>query len=375
MKKIIAITLITLPAASSHAMELSWDAFTNAVLGGNTKRDYTQQLADIDNNPSLAQSVKLRKKAEVYIKLRNENRGKDEYHTYNARTAELRAQAQQAEKQERAIKEEELRKQALFDQEAGILEQLKAVKKDNSRSVLERVTDAITLYEQLVSLFENEDENQYNIYSSRLDEFTNKKEYLQTHQLAQSTTDKKEKILLLQKLARLSINEERAQQHRNAADELEQEMQAEEKHKMHQELVLLLTQTKDKAQQAKLCRSIAQVCAELQVPTYLAHAAQLEREAEADQKQQQTIVTKTCHIVGLNAEIAKIEADTSLARFTRLDKLAGLIEKRAQLSQDVPQFAATSAQDKERARKLRTESIALAPTEATRQAIIRSLQS
>jgi hypothetical protein len=373
MKKILVVAFIALPIASSQSMEQAWGAITNVVLG-NTKRDYTQQITTIDNDTSLNQITKLRKKSAIYIKLRNENRGKEEYHTYNAQADELRAQAQQLEKKERAIREEELRKQKIFDEEADILNLIKAVKKDNDRSILDKVTDTIGFYEQLANLFENEDETQYNIYSNRLAEFINKKEYLHAHQLAQTTNDKYEKIALLQKLARLSNNEERAKQHRDAAQALQEELQTQERDKIHQELVLLLAQSKDKSQQAKLCRSIAQVCGQLQVQTYLAHAEQLEKEAEADQKLQQMIVSKTCHIVGLNAEIAKTEVDTNLSRFARLDKLAGLIEKRAQLSKDIPNFAQNYNADVARARKLRTESITLAPTEATRQAIIRLLQ-
>ncbi len=101
----------------------------------------------------------------------------------------------------------------------------------------------------------------------------------------------------------------------------------------------------------------------------------LQEKAAQTEKQKQLRMRKVCHIVGITAEITKINSDAKLSPFQRLDQLATLLSQRSALTKGMPEYEKEYAGDAARARSLRLQSVPLAPTAQVRAMILNNLQS
>lgn len=353
-------------------MDNAWGTFKDAVLGNPKKpRDCMQEIQEVHNNASLSELKKLRRIAGLYTELRNRNRGKESYEEYNSRAQEYRSRADELEMQEHQAREREARKKKIEQDEIELLDQIKATRKDGSRPHLERVENIIGYYIELTQLFADEDEK-LNLYQKNADMFRQKKAYLTLLESYKKSSDKSEQLSLLRELARICDNPDRVNAHMAKAQMLEEEI----KGAAYNDSYRLLADTNDTLSKAKIHRLLAYYSlTEAQSCRHLTQAEQLEVDAQKEQEQQMLILDRTIKIVGFNTEIAKVSSDLKLSEFKRRDTLAGLLEQRARLAKGVPHFEKECAGDLERAVKLRRESIAYAPDENTRMAIIRSLQS
>lgn len=358
LKKVIGLLIVSISFQTSHGMEQVWESVKNAVSGPQ-KRDYLQEIAAVESDASLTEIIKLRKKASLYIKLRNENRGKEDYVVYNERAEQCRKEASILEQEERIAAAEAKRKQDILDREKEVIEQIRETRKDSNKSHLARVHELAGFYSQLADLFENEDETKFKMYQTRLTQFQNKTEYLFNYEELEKTTDRVEKISLLDKLAGLCdrVNPERANEHRLTAQQIRDELQAEANHKAHEELVGLLVRTTDKTLQAQLCRKIAEVCDDIQVGSYRAQAEKLEQEAQEEQRQQELTITKIARIQTLSAQITETDSNATLAPHLKLGKLADLLQERLNLSEGIAKFEADFAGDARRIGNLRRQAI------------------
>jgi len=373
MKKIIisaAIACVSFNA--SHSMDNAWGTFKDALLGNSkAPRDFMQEIQETQSNASLSELRKLRKIAALYTELRNRNRGKETYEEFNRLAQEHRARADELEKQERLAREQEAIKKKRAEDEIEWLNQIKAARKDNSRPQIERVENIIGYYTKLATLFADEDEK-LNLYQTNADMFRQKKAYLTVLEYYKKSSDKSEQLSLLRELARICDNPDRVNDHMAKAQMLEEEI----KSAAYNDSYRLLADTKDTLSKARIHKLLASYAPdEAQSVAHRQKAEQLEIDAQKEQEQQVLILNRTARIVGLNAEISLVSGNTSISEFKRRDTLAGLLEQRGRLAKGVPYFEQECAGDLERALKLRRESIAYAPDETTRMAIIRSLQS
>lgn len=393
----IGVSFIIVTFHSGNAMDGTFASFKDALLG--RQRNIMLEITDVSADGALSEAVKARKIASLYTDLRNQHRGKDQYAEYNTRACEYRAMAESLEIQEREaaeraqeLEEQKQRAQAQaereeqerYAEEGRLVEKIRMVRRDNALSHMEQWQELTTCYQRLLEIAcANQNKEQYNLYQNRLEQLTKKKTLCSLYDALKKASNKSDQAAIYRQIGTTYNNDNtRAQEYIAKAQALEEEVKQEciakaeaERDAKYQEASILLSLTTSAVEKIDLYRRLVSSSAsEQQAQENNAHIKALEIQIAAECKKEALIDQRLKQISDLNILIRKTEIDTTLVPFKRIDTLAGFLEKRASLSKGISALENNSVADLERARKLRTQSIALAPDETTRLAIMRSMQ-
>lgn len=393
----IGVSFIMVTLQSGHAMEKTFASFKDALLG--KQRDIIQEITDASKDSSFTESVKARKIASLYTDLRNQHRGKEEYAEYNTRACEYRAKAESLEKQEREaavhareLAEQEQRAQAQaerteqerYAEEKQLVEKIKIVRRDNALTHMQQWQELTACYQRLLEIAcANQNKEQYNFYQNRLEQLAQKKTLCGLYDALKKANNKSDQAGICRQIGTTYKNDDtRAQEYMAKAQALEEEVKQEciakaeaERDANYQEASILLSLTTAALEKIELYhRLVDSSASEQQAQENNAQIKALEIQIAAERKKEALIDQRLKEISSLSKLILKTDPNT-LNSFTAIDTLAGLLEKRASLSKGISALDNNICIDLSRARKLRTQSIALAPNETTRLAIMRSMQS
>lgn len=385
----IGASFVLVTFHSGNAMEKTFASFKDALLG--KQRNIMQEITDVSTDMALSEAAKARKIAGLYTDLRNQHRGKDQYSEYNIRACEYRDMAESLEKQEREAAEQarelaeqkqraqaqaERAEQERYAEEECLVEKIKMVRKDAALSHTQQWQELTTCYQRLLEIAcANQNKEQYNLYQNRLEQLAKKKTLCGLYDALKKENNKSDQANIYRQIASI-CETARAQEYIAKAQTLEEEVQQEERDAKYQEVSILLSLTTAAVERIELYRLLASNSAsEQQAQENNTQIKALEIQIAAERKKEALIDQRLQQISDLSKLINKTEIDQTLVPFKRIDTLAGLLEKRATLSKGISALDNSIAADLSRARKLRTESIALAPNETTRLAIMRSLQS
>lgn len=387
----IGASFILVTFHSGNAME-TFASFKDALLGN--RRDIQKEIEAVKNDTSLKPADHARQMGKLYGELRNKYRGKEEYAEYNhlmcryneialeleTKEKEAAKLAQQlAEQKQRAEEQAARAEQERYAQEERLVEKIRTVRRDTALSHMEQWQELTTCYQRLSEIAcANQNKEQYNLYQNRLDQLAQKKELCCRQDDLKKTTNKSKRAGILREIASIYNNNKdpRAHDYIAKAQELEAQVRNEERDAKRQEILILLSLTTVATEKIELYGRLVDNCpTEEEAQEINAQIKALEIRIAAERKKEALIDQRLKDISELSKLISKTEIDTTLVPFKRIDTLAGFLEKRATLSKGITALENNSVADLERARKLRTQSIALAPDETTRLAIMRSLQS
>lgn len=397
MKKIIiGVSFIIVTFQSGNAMD-GFASFKDAVLG--KKRDIQKEIETVKNDTSLNPADRAKQMGKLYGELSDKHHGKKEYAEYNhlmcryneialeLETKEKEAAAhvrELAEQEQRAQAQAERAEQERYAEETRLVEKIKIVRKDNALTHMQQWQELTTCYQRLLEIAcANQNKEQYNLYQNRLEQLAQKKTVCALHDELNKTNNKSDQAGILRKIGTTYNNDAtRAQEYIAKAQALEEEVKQEciakaeaERDAKYQEASILLSLTTAAVEKIELYRRLVNSSAsEQEAQKNNAQIKVLEFQIATEQKKEAFIDQRLKQISALSTLIRQTEINTTLVPFKRIDTLAGLLEKRATLSKGISALENNIAADLLSARKLRTQSIALAPDETTRLAIMRSMQ-
>lgn len=384
----IALALFTINSIETmHEPPKVFASWKDAALG--KPRDFTAEINAALNDTSLSEPTRFRKAAALYTELRNLHIGKEKYATFNERACELRQRADEVEKKDReetmraqelaeaqyyATREAEKAKQERYAEENDLVAFVQNVRKDESLKDLQRWELLKKSYTRLAELHETDDnKEQYNLYKNRLDKLEKQEEYCKLRDKLKSTFEKNKKVKVLRKLANVSPRPHISQKYHDEAEALQLEIDREEKAARYNSTFELLTQTTILVERARLHRILA-LYSDEKASENLAQAQQYEEQAEKERQQEEIVIVKVAEVANLNVEIDAVDKNQVKKRtpFKRLKKLANLIEKQLQVTQDIPNY--TPRFELKLVGNLRRQAIACAPSDAERDKMIQLLQ-